>query len=381
MSRRYRGMKMFKKAAAFITALMIVFAPVLNVSAFSDTENNWAKEYIDKLSGMGAIYGKEDGLFHPGDTILRSEFTAILLRSLGNDVGQPDSGKWYTLYMQEAEDKGYVKAGEFQNVEQNITRLEIARMITRVLGKEQLAAELHGKHTGFKDDYTVAMADKGYVIILKEYGVVNGTPEGYFLPDRSADRAEAAKMIVTFLENRDIDLSIEPNNYAKGEDDTLIVEGREVVTSHSEMIPHIRKAMEIMSQWGYTTYSNNVEGNQVVFKLYATKEDSEGMPWDVKPIILWCIFETERSEYLPADRIFYPYSIILEMPENEMGREMFLDIVEDLCPEVRDDLKEIINKKLQNDNYEKIVSKKINGKYVDYGVQKQYKQIGFNMSL
>jgi len=186
-------------------------------------------------------------------------------------------------------------------------------------------------------------------------------------------------MIVTFLENKDKKVDINVQEIKQKYE--LIIDGKKVETSHPEMIPHIRKAMEILSREGYTTFSYYPESNQVYFSLYTNKEDSEGMPWDVKPIILRAIFKTERSEYLPPDRIFYAYSIALEMPENEMGRKMFLDIVDDLCPEVRDELEEIINKKLQNDSYERLVRKKVNGKDIDYGVQKQYRQIGFSMSL
>jgi len=190
--------KIFRKTAVAVIAVMMVLVPVFNVSAFSDTEKNWAREYIEKLTAMGAIYGKEDGLFHPADPILRSEFTAILLRSLGNDVGQPPAGsgqKWYKYYVEEALRKGYIKEGEFteSNLNQNITKIEIARMLVRAMGKEDTAVELAGVPTHFKDDSLIAKNDKGYVWVCYKYGIINGTPDGYFQPSKSADRAEATK--------------------------------------------------------------------------------------------------------------------------------------------------------------------------------------------
>jgi len=327
-----------KKVSIFliIVIALSLSANVFAQSEFKDIGSHWAKDYIQKLTGMGAIKGKGDGLFHPGDTITRAEFTAILLRSLGDDVGQPDSGMWYMLYMQEAENKGYIKAGEFQNVEQNITRLEIAKMITRALDKEQLAAELQDKHTGFKDDYAVAMDYKGYVIILKEYGIINGTPEGYFLPDRSADRAEATKMIVTFLENRDIDLAIEPDSYAQGEDDTLIIDGKEVVIENTEMYNAIKKCENILNSGGILEYHYSAAYGKIQFYFYTSEKAREiGES-------LW--FEVNLNSSLT-------YSLTIQNIHDDVLLTKYKTLIHSIFPDLEEFTFDLINKKIQNGAY------------------------------
>jgi len=43
-------------------------------------------------------------------------------------------------------------------------------------------------------------------------------------------------------------------------------------------------------------------------------------------------------------------------------------------------MKEIIEKKLENPDYEEMVDTKIDGRDVGYGVQKNYRQIAFGIS-
>jgi len=367
---------MRKIISVLIAATMILILSV-NVLAFSDTENHWAKEYIDELTGMGAIKGRGDGLFYPYDTITRAEFTAILLRSIGNDVGQLDSGKWYNLYMQEAENKGLIKDGEYSNVEQNISRLEIAKMITRALNKEQLAAELQGKDTGFKDDYFVRMADKGYLIILKEYGVINGTPEGYFLPDRSADRAEATKMIVTFLENSDIDLAIKPDNYAQGTDGIYIYEydskqEQKVITSNVELMPHIKKAIDTFaSGGGYTDTLYSKEDNHIQFYLYKDKAEAEKPMGEQDTIMSFHVY-TEQD---PRSSSYLPYQIHLYNTKNSMGQKYVKTLIKDLFPQAYDTVVKELQNKVNDTNYENKVWEDIAGREIRIFTFKGHNQI------
>lgn len=194
-----------KKMVRFILIVAIVMSFTLSALAvnLTDIDSSWAKGYILQLVNRGAINGYVDGTFRPNNTITRAEFTKILLVSMGEDPGKPETGYWATNYLSSAAAKGLIKAGEFSNADLNISRMEITKMIVRALGKEKEAADRVGKPTGFKDDDTISDANKGYVIVTKAYGVISGRPDGTFAPNASANRAEAAKMIVTYLNNKD----------------------------------------------------------------------------------------------------------------------------------------------------------------------------------
>jgi len=315
-----------------ISIILSLGTAALAQSQFADITSHWAKDYIEQLTGIGAIKGRGDGLFHPEDTITRAEFIAILLRSIGNDVGQPDSGKWYELIIKEAEDKGYIVAGEFDSVESNITRGEMARMITRALDES---------YPDNVDKYTSQIADykdipneyKDYILKAFAKGIITGRPGGVFAYSDTATRAEASTMIVRLIDTDkriipELEKNEDTNDNGSGNTtDKLVIDGKEVVTSHPEIIPHIKKGMEIMSKQGYVTFKYYPDGNQVYFTLYANKEDSEGYIWEAKPILLRYYFYTERDHDYEPERIFYAYNLALEAPENKMARDMFLEIV------------------------------------------------------
>ena len=161
----------------------------------------------------------------------------------------------------------------------------------------------------------------------------------------------------------------------------FMIDGREVVTSHPEMIPHIKKGMEIMSKQGYATFSYYPENNHIYFNLFNSKEDSELPDWVKKPILLSYEFYTERDPDYEPERVFYAYNLILQEPTNEMARNMFLEIVKDICPEMKGKVEEVTNKKLKDSSYDEMLFTKVNGRDIALVTQKEYNQIGFSISF
>lgn len=359
-----------KKLISFIIVITILITIFCNSFAFSDTGSHWAKSYIEQLTGMGAIKGYTDGTFRPDKTITRAEFTAILLRALGSDAGQPETGKWYEYYIAEAQEKRYILEGEFDSVEENITRGEMARMIIRAL--DESFPEDMDKFTSLIADYKdIPAGFKDYVLKAYVKGIITGRPGGVFAYNDTATRAEATTMIVRLID--------ESKRIVPELPQPLIIDGKEVVTSHPEMIPHIKKGMEIMSKDGYYVVDYSSEYNQVDLTLYKSKEDSEVPAWERHSILRYHIY-TERNPKYEPERIFYAYRVALEEPESEMARNMFVQIVKDLCPEMKVKAEAIVTKKIQDSNYQEQIYTEVNGKNIDLGVQAQYNQIGFGMS-
>jgi len=363
------NMVISQKDNGIVDKVIETFQKVIN---FLDTASHWAKAYIEQLAGSGAIKGYTDGTFRPDNKITRAEFTAILLRALGNDVGQPENGEWYEYYMQEAINKGYVLEGEFDNVNKNITRGEMARMIVRAMN-ETYPDNMADYAKQIKDYSKTPDEYKEYVLKAYVKGIITGRPGGIFAYSDTATRAEASTMIVRLI---DSSKRIVPEL-----EKPFMIDGHEVVTSHPEMIPHIKKGMEIMSKQGYATFSYYPENNHIYFNLFNSKEDSELPDWVKKPILLSYEFYTERDPDYEPERVFYAYNLILQEPTNEMARNMFLEIVKDICPEMKGKVEEVTNKKLKDSSYDEMLFTKVNGRDIALVTQKEYNQIGFSISF
>ena len=165
---------------------------------FNDLEAvEWAKESIYGLLNLGAISNAEK--FNPGNYVTREEFVKMLVMLTGGsdksfDCSFSDVPKdnWAYSYIATA-----VKRGIITGISENefglgkmITRQDIAVIIYRSMEKSNEASELD-----FKDSNDISDYAKEAVSKIKQLGIINGTPEGMFLPKNSATRAEAAKML------------------------------------------------------------------------------------------------------------------------------------------------------------------------------------------
>ncbi len=172
--------------------------------SFSDvTDKNWAKNYIELLAGKGIINGKSDSVFDPYAPITRAEFTVLLMKAVAyngvteamnfTDVNAED---WFAYSAAAAYQNGIV-GGKGNNTfapYDYITRQEMAKMISNVLVKEnyKLSSDVP---TQFTDYSSIAIwAIRGVDTAVRE-GIINGMPNGTFMPTKNATRAEAATMV------------------------------------------------------------------------------------------------------------------------------------------------------------------------------------------
>ncbi len=109
--------------------------------AFPDVEAGaWYVREVSTLHALGILKGRDDGLFHPDDSITRAEFAAICARFDQSEVSEtalfPDiAGHWAEGYIQRAAALGWVRGypdGSF-GPDDPITRAEAVTMINRVL--------------------------------------------------------------------------------------------------------------------------------------------------------------------------------------------------------------------------------------------------------
>ena len=175
---------------------------------FSDV-NGWEKEYVYYLAERKILNGKADGLFKPADNITRAEFVKILAAVSGQDVSKStgtsfsdvNTASWYAPYVEWAYKNGIVKGsnGNFKP-SANITRQDMAVMIenfSKYMSKTVPSMEA-GKT--FADDSRIASYAKDAVASLQKAGIISGDVNGKFLPQSSATRAQAAKMITVYMQ-------------------------------------------------------------------------------------------------------------------------------------------------------------------------------------
>ena len=174
---------------------------------FEDAKGHWAEEAIQILTEKGVISGYPDGLAHPDEIITRGEFAALLARTM--ELPEPEesevtirftdiAGHWSEQDVEALIIAGIIQKDDFGTEfqpDEPITRMEMIRMLVRAIGK--------GDHdtscpcvTGFSDDGTLSEADKSSICTGKEYGIVDGYPDGTVKPDGEATRAEAFEMLV-----------------------------------------------------------------------------------------------------------------------------------------------------------------------------------------
>ncbi len=366
---------MKKSIIRFISAIVIYAAisgsTVIAVSpVFTDTASHWAKENIDYLTSNGAIKGYTDGTFKPENKITRAEFTAILLRALKNDVGQPVEGKWYDNYITEATNRKYIVAGEFDSVEKDITRGEMARMIVRTMTEE---------YPGNIADYAGQLADYGKTpaeykdFVLKAYvkGIITGRPGGVFAHADPATRAEATTMIVRLIDATKRVVPEEP-----GSKDIMITEaasGKEakVTTSHPELLPYVKKGIEVLSADGYLRLLYSKSDNLVNYTLYKDRAELDKPIWERVAILSYLIY----VEQDPKKDYYLPFSIILYDTKNAIGYGMFKELVRDVFPEAYDRIIKELDSKVKDINYDSTINEKINGREVRLVAIKGSKQI------
>lgn len=146
----------WKKAAALLLCTVLVVFTGTLANAFGDTASSNAQHEIDFIASYGIIQGYEDGNFYPDNAITRAEMVAVALRMIRLDNPVAD-----TVYRQSFTD----------------------------VPKEHWAY--------------------GAVETASALGMVNGYPDGTFLPEKPVTYQEAIKIFVSLL-------GYEPAAKAKG---------------------------------------------------------------------------------------------------------------------------------------------------------------------
>ncbi|MDR3148713.1 MAG: S-layer homology domain-containing protein [Oscillospiraceae bacterium] len=167
--------------------------------------DHWAYNYIEYLSAMGYVNGKQEGLFFPSDSITRAEFVTILARMSGEHI--PDvtvslwtdvpAGAYYASSVAWAAEAGITLGtgdAEF-SPNRSITRQEICAMIVRFASYLGYGFAELSPAQSFSDDSEIALWAKPSVLTLQKANLISGFSDSSFSPNSPASRAQSAKIL------------------------------------------------------------------------------------------------------------------------------------------------------------------------------------------
>ena len=178
-------------------------APAL---AYSDTSGHWAEDMIEKARNYGLMVGYEDGCFGVADNLDRASFVTILCQMFDWEAVEPASPSfidcaathWAYGYVEAARSHGVTdESGPFRPGDY-ITREEMAVMLVKALGYDQLA-----RTAAAERPFSDVEQNAGYIALAYHIGMVAGIEEDgkhLFKPNLCATRAEAATMLVQVYE-------------------------------------------------------------------------------------------------------------------------------------------------------------------------------------
>ena len=177
---------------------------------FPDCENHWAQNQVTSGWAFGLLEGYQDGNFGPDKNVSGTEgllITTRLMNSLsGIDAGNVTPGAvdwigvpdWAKEQLQQQNAlRLMTQTNYYEDTEMN--RLHVAVMLAKGMALEPIDVPL-GTSLQFHDQNGIPAENLGYVLALKNLGIINGYPDGTFQPNGNVTRAEISAMMVRVLE-------------------------------------------------------------------------------------------------------------------------------------------------------------------------------------
>lgn len=179
--------------------LMSMLTVSSSVYAFSDVDNHWAKDSIDKLSQINIVKGYEDNTFRPDRNMTRAEVATIINRLTGAKkeslkyIPDLDRQSWYSSEIRKSVQTGVITGDENGYVRPTayITREEVVTMLSRafyVSGNTTLAEN-------YIDEEEISKWSKDYFATFVNYKYIMGYEDETIRPKAYITRSEFVTLL------------------------------------------------------------------------------------------------------------------------------------------------------------------------------------------
>lgn len=301
-----------KRLTAFFLSFVLTAAMFMQIPAdafgtvidFPDVEDGiWYEKYLDMLTYCEIINGKDDGLFHPDDTVTRGEFMKMITCAT---EGLPmtdfsENVHWSQPYWTVLKESNILEISEssqrpdgtiVQRAEQLIpldwtdlnkpvSRYEMAFIINNLVylvGRENkmtLADSNDGFANHIADYDTMTMTYRAAVEQVYCKGILVGYPDTSFHGNNNLTRAEATAVIYRYLIQKDREVQ----SFAV-EQEPEVIEDPSFVSFAFQYrgmsTAERRKALFGDANKSYFTSANDAQGYMVSIKVPVWKISSSG---------------------------------------------------------------------------------------------------------
>ena len=187
-------------SAIMIACIMIssAISPVV-ASDYFDTKTHWAKDRIDRWTGLGIFNGYANK-FRPNDYITRGELAVVInnimkYQDKAENIFKDLDQKFYTDALLKANDAGIINGSNKKiRPKDNATREEAAAILVNAFS---IKANKENDYLKFSDSSQISSWAVSSVDAMAGNGYVNGDQKKRFNPKANITRAE----IVTILDN------------------------------------------------------------------------------------------------------------------------------------------------------------------------------------
>lgn len=194
--------RIFFALLAAVLCVMLMPARVSAVELYSDVpEDHWSAESVYRATELGIFNGVGDGRFGRGESITRAAFVTALVRLFGWETVTPETptftdvgtDRWYYAAVETAvaNDAIPVSSKTFRPTDP-LTRSDMASILMRALGYTALAGAQSDRACPFTD----VTANRGFIILAYDMGIVSGMGDGIYAPNANATREQAAAILV-----------------------------------------------------------------------------------------------------------------------------------------------------------------------------------------
>lgn len=186
----------------------VLLSGMTTVSRFVDVDpTSWYGTAVDYAATNGLMFGMSPTEFYPSYTLSRAMFVTILGRLAGVDASaypgtsfsDVPTGQWYSPYVEWGAQAGIVTGmapGKFAP-NSPVTREQMATLIARYVTYKGLSLPQSGAAlTVFQDQAKISDWALAGVELMKQSAIIYGDDRGYFNPQNSATRAEAATVFM-----------------------------------------------------------------------------------------------------------------------------------------------------------------------------------------